>query len=135
MNTLLAYAKTQSGETWKIINFTSYAFGVVPLASAYAASLAIIVSSGNSFLSKLAPVGQMAMSNYIFQTIVSILLYYGIGFGLAFDTTLWQVILITISIFAVQVLFSSYWLRNFRFGPLEWLWRMMSYQKYIRNRK
>lgn len=135
MNILLAYAKSQSGETWQIINFTSYAFGVVPLACAYAASVAIIVSSGNLSLSKLAPVGQMAMSNYIFQTIVSILIYYGIGFGLALDIALWQVILITISIFAVQVLLSNYWLRKFRFGPLEWLWRMMTYQKYIRNRK
>lgn len=135
MNILLAYAKTQSGDTWELINFISYAFGVVPLACAYAASVALIVRSGSSFLSILAPVGQMAMSNYIFQTLISVTLYYGIGFGLAFETTLWQVILITVSIFILQILFSTYWLRHFRFGPLEWLWRMMTYQKYIKNRR
>ncbi len=135
MNILLAYTKTQTGDTWEIINFISYAFGVVPLACAYAASVALLVRSGKSLLSILAPVGQMAMSNYIFQTMISIALYYGIGLGLALDTTLWQVILMTISIFSLQVLFSTYWLRNFKFGPLEWVWRMMTYQKYIKNRK
>ncbi|SOE22398.1 uncharacterized protein SAMN06298216_2837 [Spirosomataceae bacterium TFI 002] len=135
MNILLAYSKIQINEAWAIINYTSYAFGVVPLACAYAASVALIVRSGKTSLSLLAPVGQMAMSNYIFQTIISIGLYYGIGFGLALETTLWQVILLTVSIFILQIFFSTYWLRKFRFGPLEWLWRMMTYQKYIKNRK
>ncbi len=135
MNILLAVAKTQSGQYWTIINFVSYAFGVVPLACAYVASLALLLNSGHKYLSIFAPVGQMAMSNYIFQTIISILIFYGVGLGLAFKTPLWQVLLIVLLIYLLQIIFSTVWLRHFRFGPLEWLWRMMTYQKYISNRK
>ena len=135
MNMLLAYAKLQTGVPWKIVNFTSYAFGVVPLACGYAAMVALLLLSGHKYLLKFSPVGQMAMTNYIFQTIISIGIFYGVGFGLALDLSLWQIILIPILIFILQIIFSTYWLRYFKFGPLEWLWRILTYQKYIRNRK
>lgn len=135
MNILLAYSKTQPEGVWTIVNYTSYAFGVIPLACAYSALVALLVLKGHNYLLKLAPVGQMALSNYIFHTIISTTIYYGIGFGYAFDTSLWLVIVIALIIFALQIVFSTYWLRHFRFGPLEWLWRMMTYQKYIKNKK
>lgn len=84
MNMLLAYAKVQIGGTWTIINYISYALGVVPLACGYAALVALAVNRKNRYLETFAPVAQMALSNYLFQTVISILLFYGIGFGFAF---------------------------------------------------
>ena len=135
MNILWAYGQVQSQEVWRLINYISYAVGVVPLACGYAATVALLLNSGHKYLSIFAPVGQMAMSNYIFQTIISIAIFYGIGFGLALDTTLWQVILLVIIVFIIQILFSYIWLKNFKYGPLEWVWRMMTYKKYIPNKK
>lgn len=135
MNVLLAFAKTQSDGIWTIINYTSYAFGVVPLACAYAAGVALLLQNGHKFLLLLAPVGQTAMSNYIFQTLISVIIFYGVGFGLAFQLPIWLVIVVVLSIYTIQVIISTQWLKYFRFGPLEWLWRMMTYQKYIPIRK
>ena len=135
MNILLAFGKVQSQHFWQLINIITYAFGVVPLACGYAAAVALVMKSEHKYLSIFAPVGQMAMSNYIFQTIISIVVFYGIGFGFAFDLSLWIIILIALFIFLMQVIFSTIWLQHFRYGPLEWLWRMMTYQKYINNRK
>ena len=135
LNILLAYGKVQSQQFWQFINIIVYALGVVPLACGYSAAVALMMKSGHKNLSYFAPVGQMAMSNYIFQTIISITVFYGIGFGFAFDLSLWIIILIALFIFLMQIIFSTIWLKYFRFGPLEWLWRMMTYQKYINNRK
>jgi uncharacterized protein len=135
MNILLAVAKTQPEGIWTIINFTSYAFGVVPLTCAYAAGVALLLQKRRKILLLLAPVGQTAMSNYIFQTLISVIIFYGVGFGLAMQLPLWAVVVLALSIYSAQVILSTQWLKYFRFGPLEWIWRMMTYQKYIPNRK
>jgi uncharacterized protein len=135
MNILLAFAKTQPEGIWTIINYISYAFGVVPLACAYAAGVALLLQNGHKSLMLLAPVGQTAMSNYIFQTLISVIIFYGVGFGLAFEMPLWAVLIVALSIFCIQIIISTQWLKHFRFGPLEWIWRMMTYQKYISIRK
>ncbi|WP_296623191.1 DUF418 domain-containing protein, partial [Marivirga sp.] len=75
MNIVLAIAKTQAGGFWTIINYTSYAFGVVPLACAYAAGVALLLQKRHKILLLLAPVGQTAMSNYIFQTFISVIIF------------------------------------------------------------
>lgn len=136
MNVLLVYLNDiyPYGSTWYVAAFIPYALGVVPLAAAYMASIAILVKSKRGFLHYFAPIGRMALSNYIFQSIIAILIFYGVGFGLAFDLPLWQVILITIGIFCGQIVFSTFWLIKFKFGPLEWIWRMMTYGKIIPNR-
>ena len=131
MNILLTYGKSNTHDIWQLINSISYALGVVPLACAYMAALALVISKKNHYLSIFAPVGQMALTNYISQTIICIMIFYGIGLKLALTSPLWLIILITLTIYAVQILASKLWLRYFRFGPLEWLWRMMTYQRYM----
>ncbi|MNM62633.1 hypothetical protein D3C81_739710 [compost metagenome] len=75
----------------------------------------------------LAPAGRMALSNYLGQSLVCTLVFYGYGLGW-FEQMgrAWQ-LLFAVSLFAVQVLLSHYWLKYFRFGPMEWLWRAMTY--------
>ncbi len=78
----------------------------------------------------LAPMGRMALTQYILQSLVGTWLFYGYGLG-AFETMprAWQ-IPFALLLFALQVLFSHAWLRHFRFGPLEWIWRAMTYGQW-----
>ncbi len=78
----------------------------------------------------LAPAGRMALSNYLLQSLVCTLLFYGYGAGF-FERLprAWQVPF-ALALFAVQVLLSHAWLRAFRFGPVEWLWRGFTYLQW-----
>ncbi|MGH8040285.1 MAG: DUF418 domain-containing protein [Stenotrophomonas sp.] len=78
----------------------------------------------------LAPMGRMALTQYILQSLVGTWLFYGYGLG-AFETMprAWQ-IPFALLLFAVQVVLSHVWLRYFRFGPLEWIWRAMTYGRW-----
>lgn len=78
---------------------------------------------GQKVLFPLAPVGKMALTSYITQTVFGLLLFYGIGSGLYGKTSPGLNYLIAMAFFFVQVGFSTWWLRHFNYGPLEWLWR------------
>ncbi len=72
-----------------------------------------------------APVGQMAFTNYLCQSIITSIIFYGVGL---FDKLQrYQVYYVVISIWIFQVIFSHIWLRYFRFGPFEWVWRSLTY--------
>ncbi|MDE7346713.1 MAG: DUF418 domain-containing protein [Muribaculaceae bacterium] len=75
----------------------------------------------------LAYPGRMALTNYIGQSLIGMLIYYGTGFGFGADTGLVYVELTVLCVFIFQICFSALWLRYFRFGPLEWIWRCLTY--------
>jgi uncharacterized protein len=75
----------------------------------------------------LAALGRMAFSNYIMQTLICSVLFYGNGFGLFGAVSRVEQILIVAAIWTVQIITSQLWLRHFRYGPLEWLWRSLTY--------
>jgi len=77
----------------------------------------------------LAAVGQTALSNYLLQTILCTTLFYGHGFGLFGRVERVGQVGIVIAIWALQLTISPIWLRTFRFGPFEWLWRTLTYLK------
>jgi len=78
----------------------------------------------------LAPAGRMALSNYLGQSLVCTLLFYGYGLGW-FEQMgrAWQ-LLFAVALFAAQVALSRAWLRHFRLGPMEWLWRAITYWRW-----
>ncbi|MEM6690155.1 MAG: DUF418 domain-containing protein [Planctomycetota bacterium] len=77
----------------------------------------------------LAPVGKMALTNYLMQSIICTLIFYGHGLGqFATFSRVEQLGLVTI-IWTGQILISNWWLKRYRFGPMEWLWRSLSYWK------
>ncbi|MFD1414151.1 DUF418 domain-containing protein [Oceanobacillus jeddahense] len=80
-------------------------------------------------LSVLKPIGKMALSNYLLQSIISFWLFYGVGFGLYGEVRPVQQIALVIVIFCLQIIGSIIWLRYFQFGPVEWLWRSITYKK------
>jgi len=75
----------------------------------------------------LSAVGRMALSNYLLQTVLCVILFYGFGFGLFARLERWQVACVAGVIWTLQLLLSPIWLRRFRFGPMEWLWRSLTY--------
>lgn len=101
------------------------------LAMAYALGIALLAerSSERSLLKVFAPVGKMSMSNYLFQSIISTLIFYSYGLGLYNKVSVWTGTLIVMVIYALQVVVSSYWMRTHYYGPVEWLWRSVTYKK------
>lgn len=78
---------------------------------------------------RLAAVGQMALTNYIMHSVICMFIFWGIGLGLMGTVDRWQQLLVVIVIWLLQILWSRPWLNNFHFGPLEWLWRSLTYMK------
>ena len=77
----------------------------------------------------LAPAGRMALTNYLMQSLVCTWIFYGYGLGYFEQLPrAWQP-LFALALFGVQVLLSRWWLSRFRFGPMEWLWRSLTYLK------
>ena len=120
---------------WKLSKIVSYALGTVPLAMGFSALLALLYFKKPSVFAIFAPVGKLALSNYIFQTFISVTIFYGIGFGFTGKFGFTVIIAIAILIFLFQVLMSKLWLKHFRFGPFEWIWRQLTYGKYLKIRK
>ncbi|WP_455342663.1 DUF418 domain-containing protein [Variovorax durovernensis] len=77
------------------------------------------------WLRKLAPMGRMALTNFLGQTLFGLGLFYGIGLGPGPQFGLADAALAALAIFGLQALFSCWWLGRFRFGPAEWVWHSL----------
>ncbi len=78
-------------------------------------------------LNALANVGQMAFSNYVLQTVCCSLFFYGFGLGYFGKLAYHQLYYVVAGVWIINLIFSAIWLRFFRFGPLEWGWRSLTY--------
>ena len=109
-----------------------FAFGIVALALGYAATLVLGAQTrkGSTLLAPLAGVGRMALTVYLTQTLIFTSLFYGYGLGMAYRVGPAIVSVWAVGIFIGQVLACRWWLRRYRFGPAEWLWRSLSYLKW-----
>ena len=116
--------------TSKGLLFSSvYAIGVFPLSMVYLIFFALIFENEKvrNLLLFISPAGKMAFTNYIMQSILGIVLFYRIGFGLMEQFGPLFLTFLALVIFISQTIFSKMWLSVFRFGPLEWLWRSLTY--------
>ena len=104
-------------------------WGSALVALAYVALVMLVVrASAVTWLqSRLAAVGKTAFSNYILQSVVCTLLFYGHGAGLFGHIERFQQLLIVLGIWVLQLWLAPLWLERFRYGPLEWLWRTLTY--------
>lgn len=93
-------------------------------------SLIILLIRGEVFkvlFNALAAVGKMAFSNYILQTIICTLIFFGYGLGYFARLEYYQLYFIVVAVWILQLIISPLWLKHFRFGPLEWAWRSLTY--------
>jgi uncharacterized protein len=77
---------------------------------------------------KLVPMGRMALTNYIMHSIILSSVFYGYAGGLYGEISRAPQMLIAVAILLIQIPLSSWWLKHFQFGPLEWLWRSLTYK-------
>jgi uncharacterized protein len=114
-----------------------FSFGQVNLAFAYISILTMMYNSplGKKLMVGLKFVGRMSFSSYLMQTMIGIIIFYPYAFGLFNKYSLWQIELMAILIYMLQVLFAKVWLKYFSFGPLEWIWRCLTYGKLFLLRK
>jgi uncharacterized protein len=75
----------------------------------------------------LAAVGRMALTNYLAHSIICALIFSGVGFGLVGELQRYQLYYVVVGIWLFQLIVSPLWLRQYRFGPAEWLWRSLTY--------
>jgi uncharacterized protein len=110
-------------------NAAFYQVGVPALCFFYSSGIVLLAQrpAWKLRLALLAPVGRMALSNYLLQGLIFDLLQHGVGLFAGFGPLLG--VLIGLLVFVLQALFSIGWMKHFRFGPVEWLWRTLTYGK------
>ena len=87
------------------------------------------------WLSKFSPYGKMALTNYFLQSILGTMLLYGFGMGYIGELRNFHTFLIAIALIAFQMWTSKLWLDYFHYGPLEWLWRSLTFFKLFPMKK
>jgi uncharacterized protein len=114
----------------------TYAFGVPALAFFYIALVAVLWQKTvwRRLFGFLAPVGRMALTNYLLQTVICVIIFYGYGFGLFGTVGATAATLTALVIFLFQILLSAFWLKHFQYGPVEWIWRQLTYRQRLNLR-
>lgn len=112
-------------------SYLTYDLGRVPVAFGHIALIMIFCKS--NFLTwlknRLSAVGKMALTNYIMHSVICMFVFTGVGFGLFGKLQRHELLYVVFSIWIFQLILSPIWLKYYYFGPLEWLWRYLSYLK------
>jgi uncharacterized protein len=103
--------------------------GSVPVALGHVAVVMLVCQAGalRRLTARLAAVGRMALTNYLMQSVLCTTLFYGYGLGLYGKLDRTGLAGVVLAVWAAQLAWSPVWLRYFRFGPAEWLWRSLTY--------
>jgi uncharacterized protein len=103
--------------------------GTVLLACGYGATIVWATNrpGARQLLAWAAPIGRMAFTNYLMQSVIFGWLFYGYGLGLFGKLEVAAALAIGTGVYILQIVFSAYWLRRFLYGPVEWLWRSAMY--------
>ena len=111
------------------VNGAFNAFGSVGVALAWVGLIMMVCKAAVAapVRAGLAAVGRMAFTNYLSQTVIASILFYGWGFGLYGQLSRSELLLVVAGVWAFQIALSLVWLKHFRFGPMEWLWRSLTY--------
>ena len=106
--------------------------GSLVVALAWVGLVMLVVTAGAlSWLTNaLSAVGQMALTNYLMQSIICTTIFYGHGFGLFGKFDYLQQMYVVLSVGIVQLIWSPLWMQSFRYGPFEWLWRSLTYWRF-----
>ena len=108
-----------------------YPFQRILLVMAHVSVLILFYKSqhAQSLFRRLEAVGQMAFTNYIMQSVICTLFFFGYGLNYFAELQFYQLYFVVAAIWILQLIASPLWLQRFRFGPLEWVWRSLTYWK------
>jgi uncharacterized membrane protein YeiB len=103
--------------------------GNLPACLGYVGMVVLMLHSRSVFagIRVLAPLGRMALSNYLLQSVICSFYFYGYGLGHWGMGRAHQVVFVAV-VFTAQTALSHWWLSRFRFGPMEWVWRAFTYR-------
>lgn len=115
----------------------TYDLGRVPVAFGNIAFIILLCKAPvlNWLKRRLAAVGKMALTNYIMHSLIALFFFTGAGFGMFGKLHRHELLYVVFSIWIFQLIVSPIWLKYFEFGPMEWVWRMLSYQQKYPLRK
>ncbi len=139
--TFLGFAIGLPVNAWEVYRFAAsnydifstimptYDIGRLGCAFGYVGLVMLFCKSGilSGLRVSLAAVGRMALTNYLTHSILCALIFTGVGFGLVGELQRYQLYYVVAGIWLVQLIVSPLWLRHYRFGPAEWLWRSLTY--------
>jgi uncharacterized protein len=117
--------------TPRFILFPFLKVGILSMALFYIVSIVQLYKKGKLLwlMEAFRNLGRMTLTNYLMQTIIYIILLYGIGFGLLGNFSFSIIWLSSFIIYFLQFIFSKWWLSRFYYGPMEWIWRQLTYKK------
>jgi uncharacterized protein len=110
-----------------LLGVLPFAGSVLALGYGATVALAVLDRSWAARLMPLAPVGRLALTNYLLGSVVATTIFSGYGLGLYDRVGAAAQVVLALLLFGLQVLLSGWWVRRFRFGPAEWLWRSATY--------
>lgn len=114
-----------------IFTFSTYQIARVAMTMGHIAVMLLICKWGlfPRLRAGLAAVGQTALSNYILHSLIYGFVFYGYGLRLFNKLQRYELYYVVLAMWVVSLIVSPLWLRHFRFGPLEWCWRSLTYWK------
>lgn len=130
----LGRASQGGGEARMMLNATAGVIrflGAAALAIGHVGLILLLcrIPASKLILAPLAAAGRMALSNYLMQTIIAVIIFDGWALGNWATWSISKIGLLVLSVWAAQLILSPIWLKFFRFGPAEWLWRSLTYLK------
>jgi uncharacterized protein len=107
----------------------TYDLGRFSVALGHIGLLVLLVKKGwlRALTARLSAVGQMALSNYLATSVICTTIFYGYGFGQFAKLQRYQLLYVVFAVWVLLLIVSPIWLRHFRFGPMEWVWRSLTY--------
>jgi uncharacterized protein len=129
-NYLKANGQVGLDSYWVIASNPIVEAGVLAMSFSYLSAIVLLFHRSPRWrerLGRLAPVGRMALTNYLTHSVLYVVLFTGVGFGLYGAVGPALCLVFSVAIFSVQIAFSRWWLARYCFGPAEWLWRTLTY--------
>lgn len=131
LTSLIAMSHTPGDrqDGWGIVRGLTM-LGNLPASLGYVGLVVTLLHSSGpgSRLRILAPLGRMALTNYLLQSLICAIYFFGFGLG-HWGMQRSQQMVFVVVVFAAQIAFSHWWLKRFRYGPMEWLWRGFTYRQ------
>ena len=114
-----------------VLTFTTYQAARLAMTFGHLSALLLMYKAGvlRGLFARLAAIGQTAFSNYILHSLIYGFVFYGYGLNLFDKMQRWKLYLVVAGMWTVSLVASPVWLRHYRFGPLEWAWRSLTYWK------
>jgi uncharacterized protein len=121
----------------KILEYTFTRMGILAMAIFYCCSLVLLFFKHKQLRAFLffEYIGKMSLTNYLTQSFFYLLIFYGCGLGLLGKIHLYMILPLSLIIYFLQILFCKYWIKSYNYGPVEWIWRQLTYWKRLPIKK